>query len=40
MPYPQADPEVQTRLAATRDELRKLGWHEGENLRVEDLGTI
>jgi putative tryptophan/tyrosine transport system substrate-binding protein len=36
MPYPQADPEVQTRLAATREELRKLGWHEGGNLRVEE----
>jgi len=27
---------VQTRLAATRDELRKLGWSEGDNLRVQE----
>src|SRR5215208_5651861 len=36
MPYPENDAEVRARLAATRDELRKLGWSEGENLRVEE----
>jgi len=36
MPYPDNDAEVRARLAAARDEMRKLGWSEGENLRVEE----
>src|SRR5215207_9238579 len=36
MSYPENDAEVRARLAATRDEMRKLGWSEGENLRVEE----
>ena len=36
MPYPESDGEVRTRLAAARDELRSLGWSEGENLVVDE----
>ena len=36
MPYPDSDGEVRTRLAAAREELRSLGWSEGENLVVEE----
>jgi putative tryptophan/tyrosine transport system substrate-binding protein len=39
MPYRENDAEVRARLAATRDEMRKLGWSEGENLRVEERWT-
>src|SRR5512145_1673615 len=34
MPYPESDSEIQGRVAAFRDELRSLGWVEGENLRI------
>jgi putative ABC transport system substrate-binding protein len=33
---PTSDPEVQRRSKAFRDELEKLGWVEGRNIRVED----
>ncbi|HJS31871.1 MAG TPA: ABC transporter substrate-binding protein [Alphaproteobacteria bacterium] len=36
MPYPESDPEIQSRVAAFRDELRKLGWSDGENLRIHE----
>jgi putative ABC transport system substrate-binding protein len=39
MPYPESDAEVRARLAAARDEMRKLGWSEGENLHVEERWT-
>src|SRR5438445_13890944 len=29
------DPQQQARLAALRDELAKLGWSEGRNLRID-----
>ena len=31
----ESDPESQSRMAAIRDGLRKLGWIEGRNLQVE-----
>jgi putative tryptophan/tyrosine transport system substrate-binding protein len=34
MPYPEGDGEVQARVATFREELRKLGWLQGENLRI------
>jgi putative tryptophan/tyrosine transport system substrate-binding protein len=34
MPYPEDDSAVRARVAAFRDELRALGWSEGDNLRV------
>jgi putative ABC transport system substrate-binding protein len=33
--YAEGDPEGQAQVAALRDELRKLGWSEGSNLRFE-----
>jgi putative tryptophan/tyrosine transport system substrate-binding protein len=36
MPYSESDAEVRARLNAARDEMRKLGWSEGENLHVEE----
>ncbi len=36
MPYPESDSEVRARVAAFRNELRKLGWSEGENLRIHE----
>jgi putative ABC transport system substrate-binding protein len=33
--YNPADPEGQARLAAFQDELRRLGWIDGRNLRIE-----
>jgi putative tryptophan/tyrosine transport system substrate-binding protein len=36
MPYPDGDPEVRARLAAFQDELRRLGWAVGINLRLEE----
>ena len=32
--YAELDPEGQSRLAALRDTLRKLGWTEGNNVQV------
>src|SRR5262245_45644006 len=32
MAYPESDPEAQTRVAAFRDGLQKLGWTEGRNI--------
>jgi ABC-type uncharacterized transport system substrate-binding protein len=39
MSYPQTDPEAQTFLAAFQEELQKLGWTEGRNLRVSTRWT-
>ena len=36
IPYPAEDREVQARLLATREELRRLGWSEGKNLKIEE----
>jgi ABC-type uncharacterized transport system substrate-binding protein len=33
--YAETDPEVQTQLAAFQDGLRKLGWTEGRNIRID-----
>jgi putative ABC transport system substrate-binding protein len=35
MAYPESDNEGQASLAAFRDELQKLGWLEGRNVRIE-----
>jgi putative ABC transport system substrate-binding protein len=35
MPYPESDAEVQARVRAFRDELRKLGWVDGDNLTFD-----
>jgi putative tryptophan/tyrosine transport system substrate-binding protein len=34
-PYPEADPDSQSRIASLRQALRDLGWVEGGNLRVD-----
>ena len=33
--YPKGDPEGEAQIAAFRDELRKLGWAEGGNVRID-----
>jgi putative ABC transport system substrate-binding protein len=35
MGYAESDPAAQTQVAALRQELRKLGWEEGRNIRVD-----
>jgi putative ABC transport system substrate-binding protein len=35
MPFPEADPEIQARLAAFRQGLERLGWSEGRNVRID-----
>jgi len=35
MAWPESDPRAPSWLAAFRDELAKLGWREGNNLRIE-----
>ncbi len=35
MGYAESDPAAQSYLAAFRDALTKLGWTEGNNLRIE-----
>jgi putative ABC transport system substrate-binding protein len=35
MGYPESDPEAQAFIAAFRDGLRKLGWTEGRNARID-----
>src|SRR5215510_14432043 len=35
MGYSESDPEAQARIAAFRDELQKLGWAEGRNIRYD-----
>src|SRR5262245_15912220 len=35
MAYPESDPEGHALVAAFRDGLRKLGWMEGHNLRID-----
>jgi ABC-type uncharacterized transport system substrate-binding protein len=35
MDYAETDPVLQSLVAAFRDELAKLGWKEGSNLRME-----
>src|ERR671912_338041 len=36
MAYSASDRDLQARVTAFRQELRKLGWVEGGNLRIED----
>ena len=36
MPYHEHDAEIQARIAVFRQELRKLGWREGDNLRIDE----
>ena len=33
--YTESDSEIQTQIAAFRDGLRKLGWMEGRNIRID-----
>jgi putative tryptophan/tyrosine transport system substrate-binding protein len=35
LPYPKSDSEAQTRLVGFRQELRRLGWIEGQNLQID-----
>ena len=35
MGYADGDPAAETQVAALRQELRKLGWEEGRNIRVD-----
>src|SRR5262245_19999628 len=35
MAYTESDSEAQTRVAAFREGLQKLGWAEGRNIRIE-----
>jgi putative ABC transport system substrate-binding protein len=35
MGYAEIDPEAQAQVAALRQELRKLGWEEGPNIRID-----
>ena len=35
MGYPESDPEAQAFIAAFRDELKKFGWTEGRNTRID-----
>jgi hypothetical protein len=35
MGYPESDSEAQTKIAAFQDGLRKLGWTEGRNTRID-----
>jgi ABC-type uncharacterized transport system substrate-binding protein len=35
MAYAESEPDAQSEVAAFRNELKKLGWREGNNLRIE-----
>jgi putative ABC transport system substrate-binding protein len=35
MAHPEGDPEFQAHVAAFREGLRKLGWAEGHNIRID-----
>src|SRR6266496_3719836 len=35
MGYPESDSEAQAYIAAFREELQKLGWAEGRNIRID-----
>ena len=35
MGYAETDPAAQAQVAALRQELQKLGWEEGRNIRVD-----
>jgi hypothetical protein len=35
MAFAESDPAAQSDVAGFRDELKKLGWMEGKNLRIE-----
>jgi ABC-type uncharacterized transport system substrate-binding protein len=36
MPFPASDRDIQARVVAFRQELQKLGWFEGGNLRIDE----
>jgi putative ABC transport system substrate-binding protein len=36
MAFTESDPEIRARVTAFRQELRKLGWTEGDNLQIEE----
>jgi putative tryptophan/tyrosine transport system substrate-binding protein len=36
MAFTESDAKIQARVTAFRQELRKLGWAEGSNLRIEE----
>ena len=46
MPYPESDADLEVRLAAFKQEMHRLGWTEGKNLRfherwaTDDLGRL
>src|SRR5947208_13848893 len=35
LPFAEGDPEIRARLAGFRQELEKLGWSEGRNVRID-----
>src|SRR5207245_931011 len=35
MAWPESDPDIQARVTAFRQELRRLGWSEGASLQIE-----
>jgi putative tryptophan/tyrosine transport system substrate-binding protein len=39
MPYPESDAEIQTRVRAFKQELRRLGWLEGANVQLDERWT-
>src|SRR5260370_1992895 len=39
LPYTERDAEIRTRIATFRQQLRNLGWAEGDNLRTEERWT-
>jgi putative tryptophan/tyrosine transport system substrate-binding protein len=39
MPYPKSDTDVQARIQAFRQELRKLGWTQGGNVELDERWT-
>jgi putative ABC transport system substrate-binding protein len=40
MPFPPTNPEVQSRVRAFREELRKLGWAAGVNIQFDERWTV
>jgi putative ABC transport system substrate-binding protein len=36
MPFAESDPQAQAHFAAFREELTKLGWVEGRNIRMDN----
>jgi putative ABC transport system substrate-binding protein len=40
MGYPESDPDAQANVSAFRQNLQKLGWSEGHNIRIESRWPI